>query len=77
MFATPTSCTVQILGCDSLEIARASRSNRSRAPGAVSRSDVARAVDLAHAAGAKRFEDREDAECRAGGEPRGSGSRLV
>ena len=71
--AEPTSCSVQMCGCVSSAMARASRSSRSRPlriAGSVARQNldrhvaieprVARPVDLAHAAGAEQLEHFEE-----------------
>ena len=77
---SPMSYSVQMCGCVSCEIARASRSKRSRNCGsAAARREnldgdgpveprVARLVDLAHAAGAEGGHDLVRAEARAGDE---------
>src|SRR5947209_2152989 len=79
--SSPTSCSVQMCGCESCEMARASRSNRARRSGSdVSAAErtfecdrsveagVAGAVDLAHPAGAERRQNLVRAEADAGGE---------
>ena len=80
-FCSPTSYRVQMCGCVSCEMARASRSNRSRncgSPASVVWQDldrdravesrVARFVHLAHATGAKQRQDFVGAKPRAGGQ---------